>query len=101
MNNQIEILGAAVLREGLFIDVQYSGGCFEHAFSLEWDGQALKTNPPQYPLNLVDESRTDGCRAIQRRTLQFDISTPSLQFQSSGTLLLSVPGGREVPVPIP
>jgi hypothetical protein len=98
VENHIRIVSAAVVAGVLVVDVEYGGGCFEHIFSLEWDGATLKSMPPQYRLNLVDESPYDPCRAIIGRRLRFDISIPAFSFESPSTLRLAAPGGQEIPV---
>lgn len=98
VENHIHIVSAAVIAGVLVVDVEYGGGYFEHTFSLEWNGTMLKSVPPKYWLNLVDESPYDPCRSIISRRLRFDISIPAFSFQSPSTLLLAAPGGQVIPV---
>lgn len=62
--------------DDLVLRVSYGGGCFEHSFSLEWDGTIMKSNPPIAPLRLVDTSdERDPCKAIRTKDLYFDLSS--------------------------
>lgn len=79
--NLTVLKGASFIKKNnqLIVDINYSGGCIQHLFSLEWDGLSLESNPPQYNFILVDLSDYDPCRAILPTQLRFDIDTPSVQ----------------------
>jgi hypothetical protein len=92
--NMINITGAAIDTGNthLLIDVMYGGGCFDHEFSLEWDGNSMKSNPPQYNMKLVDHSGYDQCKAIKRVQLRFDLNTADFQIDVPSTIHISKPG---------
>lgn len=100
-HNQIMVQSASVSKGTLVIDVKYGGGCFEHDFSLEWDGLTLESDPPQYQLVLADKSPFDPCKAIVHRQLRFDITTSDVQFAVPSFLLIGTPEVRDrVTVPL-
>lgn len=83
----------------LVIDVKYSGGCFQHLFTLEWDGSSLESFPPQYIFNLVDLSEYDPCKALIDVQLRFDISTMDFQIDEPSKLHIGTPSyGRTLTV---
>lgn len=79
----------------LIVDINYSGGCFPHLFSLEWDGLLLKSSPPQYNFNLVDLSDYDPCKAILPAQLIFDIDTPDIQIERPSVINLTTTRGSK------
>lgn len=100
-NNSTELIAAAYDSQSghLVIDIQYTGGCHEHHFSLEWDGATYKSNPPQYVLNLVDLSPADNCEAIVSSQLRVDIRNLDFDPVSGSTIHVSTPKyGRSLPV---
>lgn len=91
------ILKGASLDESskqLVIDINYSGGCFPHLFSLEWDRLSLESSPLQYNFKLVDLSEYDPCRAILPAQLRFDIDTPEVQLDKPSIINLSTAKGN-------
>ncbi|MCB0488193.1 MAG: hypothetical protein R2820_13945 [Cyclobacteriaceae bacterium] len=85
----------------LIIDITYSGGCFPHLFSLEWDGSSLESAPPQYNFTLVDISEYDACRALLPAQLRFDISTPGVQLDMPSVINLgTIRQGNQIRVEI-
>lgn len=102
-NNRIILEGAFFdkITSHLIIDLIYSGGCFPHIFSLEWDGLLRKSNPPQYNLNVVDLSDYDPCRALIHAQLRVDVETQDFQLQNVSSLnLLNPSGGRQLKVEV-
>ena len=91
-SNSLMIRGASydARTHQLVVDVTYGGGCLEHSFALEWDGTVLKSDPPQFPVNIVDRTPPDSCRAMIDQQLRFDLSLSDIR--GNGTLLLSTPG---------
>lgn len=79
--------------DNLIIDLEYSGGCNPHRFSLEWDGSQLESSPPQYVLNLVDLTAEDPCEAIIPEQVRFDMDAPGISFERPSTLRVRTPGG--------
>lgn len=101
--NLIRLKGATFdkLTNQLVIDINYSGGCFPHLFSLEWDGLSLESFPPQYNFNIVDLSEYDPCKALQSAQLRFDIDTPGIQLDRPSVINLGIAGsGRQIQVDI-
>ncbi len=85
----------------LVVDFTYSGGCFLHSFSLEWDGSSLESSPPQYHFNLVDLSEYDPCQAIVPIQLRFDIDTPGVQLDRPSVIHLRTAGNdRQIKIEI-
>lgn len=83
------------------MEVEYSGGCFEHDFRLEWDGSLLKSNPPQVTFNLVNASDKDPCREVIRRVLTFDVHTAEFSLPNLDSAWIIVHGQSPmVPAPV-
>ncbi len=102
-SNLTILKGASFDKEtnNLVVDLQYSGGCFPHLFSLEWDGISYKSAPLQYNFKVVDLSDYDPCRAMLSAQLRFDISTPKVQIDRPSVIHLgTVNGGTSIPVDI-
>jgi len=55
------------------LEVQYSGGCHEHQFTLELGGCA-ESYPAQIHAKLIDQSEVDACDAIMFRKVTFPAS---------------------------
>ena len=94
-HNYVMLRGAGYCSESeqITVDLAYSGGCFKHRFDLEWDGSLLKSNPPQYLLNLVDASEEDPCEAILSERVVFDVDVPGMTLRKPSTVLIRTPGG--------
>ena len=75
----------------LTVKVSYSGGCLEHSYAMEWDGKTLKSNPPQYVLNLVDISELDPCRSIKEEDVIVDINNADVHIQLPCTVHIHNP----------
>lgn len=70
------ILGSGIQgNDKLILEVGYGGGCKVHDFQLSWDGQVLKSLPPQIVLTLSHNSNGDTCKALINETLIFDLSS--------------------------
>ncbi|MEZ4340784.1 MAG: hypothetical protein R3B82_29530 [Sandaracinaceae bacterium] len=92
----LALQAARVTKDHLFIEVVYGGGCFEHDFSLEWNGKVGESEPPYYELNLVDRSAYDSCRALITTHLRFDVSTPDLKIPEDARVAIRTPAGRTI-----
>ena len=57
----------------LVLEVQYSGGCAEHAFKLIAPDAFMESSPVQINLLLVHDSHGDNCEAWLTETLLFDL----------------------------
>ncbi|MCW5206698.1 hypothetical protein VU08_07190 [Desulfobulbus sp. F5] len=70
----VAIQSAGLKGDKLVIDVIHSGGCRQHTFQLDWDGEFLKSFPAQAVLHLSHNANGDTCKALLRERLQFDLS---------------------------
>ena len=68
----------------LMVDVEYGGGCEKHEFTMVSNNLWLKSLPPQLTLYLEHKANNDMCRALIRKTLQFDLKE------------VRFPGGKEM-----
>ncbi|MEY4330156.1 MAG: hypothetical protein RL609_904 [Bacteroidota bacterium] len=69
----ITINGLKVVGDSLYVEVQYSGGCQNHEFTMITNGNFLKSLPPQLPLFLEHNANGDNCRALKMETLKYDL----------------------------
>ena len=67
------ITDMSVVGDSLYVAVQYSGGCKEHAFSMITHGNFLKSLPPKMPLFLEHNGNQDNCRSLKTEKLAFDL----------------------------
>lgn len=94
------IEAACLKGDKLVIDVHYGGGCRQHTFQLNWDGEFLKSIPMQVPLELSHNANGDNCRAIIHERLQFDLSViiedPSQYVLRLGSMIAHFPNKNKV-----
>lgn len=79
-----------MVKDTLFLKVQYSGGCEDHEFELMSNGAYAKSMPPQMTLHLEHDANNDMCRAMITEELKFDL-TP-VRNPSSEKLIVRVNG---------
>ena len=68
------------VKQELYIEVQYSGGCAQHDFELIWPENIIAVFPPVYPIILNHEDNGDMCEALPTETLVIDLTDKSLGF---------------------
>jgi len=71
----ITINSATLNGDCLDLVVQFSGGCVEHRFCLNWAGVLAESAPPQAFLYLVHDDNNDPCDNIVTRHLYFDVGS--------------------------
>ena len=81
------ITGASVTGTILSVDVQYSGGCKDHAFELFTDGSIMKSLPPKQSFFLRHYANEESCEALIQEKLLFDLSGSTTQGNSLIILL--------------
>jgi hypothetical protein len=84
----------------LRVEIEHGGGCARHEFALVVVPVMLESEPVQMHGVLAHEDGDDPCRALIRRTLEFDLSPLKVAWrrsyrQQSGTLVLHVDGWPE------
>ncbi len=68
----------------LVVDLQYSGGCEDHAFTLCWPDQSfLESSPVQVNLEIFHDDPGDKCDAKPQVTERFDLSPLEAAFEES------------------
>jgi len=73
--DMISVGNAGLKEDKLLLDTHYSGGCATHFFQLNWNGDIIKSNPPQIVLDLSHDANGDTCKSLVTERLQFDLST--------------------------
>jgi hypothetical protein len=91
-NDPFEIGKMRISGDTLFMDVTYSGGCKEHAFSGRNDGNIMKSLPPQMNVTIDHQANGDGCRSLISKTLAFDLT--NCRSGKTGSIVLIVNGDR-------
>lgn len=79
----------------LFADVSYGGGCGEHSFEMNGNMAVMKSLPPQRAVKITHTNHEDYCKAIVRKTLEFDISELSDMQRPGSTIILLLDGWEE------
>jgi hypothetical protein len=73
-NMRMNILSTSINKDLLTIEINYSGGCIEHSFSLYSTKEFSGSNNDELQLFLVDEQKEDFCKMLLTDTLLFDLS---------------------------
>lgn len=73
----------------LIVKVAYSGGCNEHFFEASWDGNYMKSLPPQVNVRLTHVNNDDACRARIEKELAIDLRKLFLNTASDVVVILN------------
>ena len=57
----------------LNVEVEYSGGCEKHNFTLHTNKMYMKSMPPKLGIFLKHDNGGDNCREMKTEQLQFDL----------------------------
>lgn len=91
----LQLLGARAEGGILEVDAQWAGGCTHHDVdAVAWTGW-MESHPVQVGLALSHDAHGDACKALVRRTLQFDLEPLRRAYAKAygdapGTLVLRV-----------
>ena len=91
--DNFEILEKRLDGTFLMVKVAYSGGCNEHFFEVSWDGNYMKSLPPQVNLSLTHINNDDACRA--RIEKEFAIDLRKLFLNTPNNIFLILNGNVE------
>jgi hypothetical protein len=73
----------------LIVKVAYSGGCNEHFFEASWDGNYMKSMPPQVNVGLTHVNNDDACRARIEKELAIDLRKLFLNIPNDVVVILN------------
>ena len=73
----------------LIVKVAYSGGCNEHFFEASWDGNYMKSLPPQVNVRLTHINNDDNCRARIEKELAIDLRKLFLNIPNDVVVILN------------
>ena len=73
-NNAVDIKNVKIDKNIMTLEVEYSGGCEDHNFSLLSNRMMKKSLPPQMVLFLKHDSNNDNCRQLINTKIQFNLS---------------------------
>ena len=79
----------------LFLDIQYSGGCEEHAFQFIGSPVIAKSLPPIRAVQLVHAANGDACKKLIEQTLEIDISALAYKKEIESKIFLNLQGWAE------
>lgn len=98
--NGLWITGGAYIHDSrrLVLDIRYSGGCFPHAFALEWDGTVEESVPSRYTMQIFDLSKYDPCKAFIDEQLLFDLNTADVDIPKGSVVVVRPRFGRHVEI---
>ncbi len=79
----VNIEGYRILRGVLDVSVVHGGGCKEHTYSLEWDGELREGSDgtPVAHMLLVHDGNQDHCKALVMATPRFDLASVAERFR--------------------
>ncbi|HEX7635320.1 MAG TPA: hypothetical protein VF427_08590 [Noviherbaspirillum sp.] len=83
----------------LFLNVRYAGGCGIHSFQLSWDGQFMKSMPPQISAKLSHAANGDQCKSLQKELLRFDVSPALGEHHSEISYVHVYSGQNQISIP--
>jgi hypothetical protein len=87
--DNFEILEKHLDGQFLMVKLAYSGGCNEHFFEVSWDGNYMKSLPPQVNLNLTHVNNDDVCRARIEKEFAIDLHKLFLNTPNNVFLILN------------
>lgn len=73
----------------LIVKVAYSGGCNEHFFEASWDGNYMKSMPPQASIRLTHVNNDDACRARIEKEIAIDLRRLFVNTSNSAFIILN------------
>lgn len=79
----------------MFLEVSYSGGCEEQAFSLVGSEMIMKSLPPKRGIRLQRDPKGDACRELVSKSLVFDITDLAYQKEEGEVIFLLLDGFKE------
>lgn len=92
-NDPVTVKGVEVSLHSLIIEVEYGGGCKNHAFELYTNKALMKSNPAQLNLWLSHDANGDNCEALVSTKLTFDVT--SMGFNQDVILHVYAPGASD------
>lgn len=72
-SDPITITNARIEGNTMFITVEYSGGCQDHALELIGNMGVMKSLPPKRGIKLIHHSNGDNCRELITHTIEANI----------------------------
>lgn len=82
-NDPFMLKSAEIVDDFLRIEVQYSGGCEDHAFTLVWPEVMTMIYPPSFGIELYHDDNGDMCKALPLETLEFDLTVNPISMSVS------------------
>lgn len=79
----------------IYISISYSGGCEDHFFDLMGNQNISKSLPPLRSVKLIHTGKTDSCRELITKTLEFDISNLAYKKETGSEIVLNIEGWKE------
>lgn len=79
----------------LTLEVEYSGGCQDHAYELYGSEAVMKSMPPKRSVKLVHKSNGDNCRELVTETIKFNIQNLAASQSSGSEIVLLLEGTKE------
>lgn len=77
----------------LMVKLAYSGGCNEHFFEASWDGNQMKSLPPQVNVILTHVNNDDACRERIEKEVAIDLRKLFLNTPNDVYLILNGDAG--------
>ncbi|MFN0031098.1 MAG: hypothetical protein ACKVOR_02955 [Flavobacteriales bacterium] len=84
------LMSQRISGDTLWLEVQYSGGCEDHIFTLNTHMHWLKTMPPQLNLYVEHDNKDDACRSLVNTQIAFDLRT--IRSDGTNTIKLIIDG---------
>jgi hypothetical protein len=79
----VRLEGYRIQRGVMDVSVVHGGGCKEHTYSLEWDGEFQEgvDGTPVANMVLVHDGHEDHCKALVKATPRFDLASVAERFR--------------------
>ncbi len=89
-SDPIEITAVRIEGNTMFIDMNYTGGCEEHTFSVVGSEMISKSLPPIRSVQLIHSAKGDQCKKLVEETLIVDISKLAYKQENGSMIFLLV-----------
>ena len=92
IGDKFVVEGARMEGNLLMVDIQYSGGCKKHEFSVIGSNAIAKSLPPIRSILIKHNANEDHCRALIKQTLMIDAREFAYKKEEGSEIYLVVNG---------
>lgn len=94
-SDAIKIIDAKIIKNQLYLNISYSGGCKKHNFKITGNLSISKSLPPIRSVELFHSGNGDACKKLIIEELIIDISELAYKQEEGSEIYLSINGWNE------